>query len=230
MTPYGIRVTLPFVRFKRLANISAVPLACKDRSGYLIMLLLKNVARSNHVEGLCVVGSEEHPWHHRLSTLRRWPTGGPEGPVKLVTVQIRQLQEFSSIAKTEFYIAHRSSLVASLLEEQRPTKALKDAILADMSSNSPQFQMVVHPGPLLQLAKLGYTSSFTGGNILHVSCGAHKAAIQFYERADYDRAIRYWNDAYEFDCTAHGVLINIASAYERKGDRAAAVDDQLPGG
>ncbi|AKT41894.1 tetratricopeptide repeat protein [Chondromyces crocatus] len=53
--------------------------------------------------------------------------------------------------------------------------------------------------------------------------GAHKAAIQFYERADYDRAIRYWNDAYEFDCTAHGVLINIASAYERKGDRAAAV-------
>ncbi|EYF03476.1 tetratricopeptide repeat protein [Chondromyces apiculatus] len=54
--------------------------------------------------------------------------------------------------------------------------------------------------------------------------GAHKAAIQFYERADYDRAIRYWKDAYEFDCTAHGVLINIASAYERKGDRTAAIE------
>ena len=54
--------------------------------------------------------------------------------------------------------------------------------------------------------------------------GAHKAAIQFYERADYDRAIRYWKDAYEFDCTAHGVLINIASAYERKGDRASAIE------
>ena len=53
--------------------------------------------------------------------------------------------------------------------------------------------------------------------------GAHKAAIQFYERADYDRAIQYWRDAYEFDCTAHGVLINIASSYERKGDRASAI-------
>ena len=54
--------------------------------------------------------------------------------------------------------------------------------------------------------------------------GAHRAAIQFYERADYERAIQYWRDAYEFDCSAHGVLINIASAYEKKGDRQRAVD------
>ncbi|KYF68390.1 hypothetical protein BE11_30960 [Sorangium cellulosum] len=53
--------------------------------------------------------------------------------------------------------------------------------------------------------------------------GAHKAATQFYERADYDRAIQYWKDAYQLDCTAHGVLINIANAYEKKGDRAEAV-------
>lgn len=53
--------------------------------------------------------------------------------------------------------------------------------------------------------------------------GAHKAASQFYDRGDYDKAIRYWTDAYSFDCTAHGVLINIANAYEKKGDRAAAV-------
>jgi hypothetical protein len=53
--------------------------------------------------------------------------------------------------------------------------------------------------------------------------GAHKAATQFYERADYARAIQYWKDAYQFDCTAHGVLINIANAYEKKGDRAEAV-------
>lgn len=53
--------------------------------------------------------------------------------------------------------------------------------------------------------------------------GAHKAATQFYERADYDRAIQYWKDAYQLDCSAHGVLINIANAYEKKGDRAKAI-------
>jgi tetratricopeptide (TPR) repeat protein len=53
--------------------------------------------------------------------------------------------------------------------------------------------------------------------------GAHKAASQFYDRGDYDKAVRYWTDAYGFDCTAHGVLINIANAYEKKGDKQAAV-------
>jgi tetratricopeptide (TPR) repeat protein len=53
--------------------------------------------------------------------------------------------------------------------------------------------------------------------------GAHKAASQFYDRGDYEKAIRYWSDAYSFDCTAHGVLINIANAYEKQGDKAAAV-------
>lgn len=53
--------------------------------------------------------------------------------------------------------------------------------------------------------------------------GAHKAASQFYDRGDYDKAIRYWNDAYSFDCTAHSVLINISNAYEKKGDKPAAI-------
>jgi hypothetical protein len=53
--------------------------------------------------------------------------------------------------------------------------------------------------------------------------GAHRAATQFYDRGEYDRAIQYWRDAYAFDCTAHAVLINIANAYEKKGDKAAAV-------
>ena len=44
--------------------------------------------------------------------------------------------------------------------------------------------------------------------------GAHNAASRFYETGDYDRAIRSWRDAYDFDCTAHGELLNIASAYE----------------
>jgi hypothetical protein len=53
--------------------------------------------------------------------------------------------------------------------------------------------------------------------------GAHGAATRFYERGDYDRAIQYWRDAYSFDCTAHGVLINIANAYVKKGDKQAAI-------
>jgi hypothetical protein len=53
--------------------------------------------------------------------------------------------------------------------------------------------------------------------------GAHKAASQFYDRGDYDKAIRYWSDAYGFDCTANDLLINIANAYEKKAERRAAV-------
>jgi tetratricopeptide (TPR) repeat protein len=53
--------------------------------------------------------------------------------------------------------------------------------------------------------------------------GAHNAAAQFYERAEYEKAIRYWNDALAFDCTAVALLQNIANAYEKLGDRAATV-------
>lgn len=53
--------------------------------------------------------------------------------------------------------------------------------------------------------------------------GAHKAATQFYERGDYDKAVRYWNDALGFDCTASDLLLNIANAYEKEGDLRAAV-------
>src|SRR5687767_8574327 len=49
--------------------------------------------------------------------------------------------------------------------------------------------------------------------------GAHKAAAQWFEKADYDRAIQYWRDAYSLDCTKHALLLNIASAYEKKGDK-----------
>jgi tetratricopeptide (TPR) repeat protein len=52
--------------------------------------------------------------------------------------------------------------------------------------------------------------------------GAHKAATQFYDRGDYDKAVRYWNDALGFDCTANDLLINIGNAYEKQGDRVAA--------
>jgi tetratricopeptide (TPR) repeat protein len=53
--------------------------------------------------------------------------------------------------------------------------------------------------------------------------GAHKAAARFYERGAWDDAIRCWADAYNFDCTAHDILVNIANAQEKKGDRAGAL-------
>ncbi|HEY4122914.1 MAG TPA: hypothetical protein VGM56_33850 [Byssovorax sp.] len=58
---------------------------------------------------------------------------------------------------------------------------------------------------------------------LDAAKGAHKAATEFNERGDYDKAIQYWRDAYGFDCSAHALLINIANAYEKKGDKPSAI-------
>jgi len=53
--------------------------------------------------------------------------------------------------------------------------------------------------------------------------GAHQAAKQFYERAEYTRAIQYWRDVFNFDCNAVNTLLNIANAYEKLGDRQNAI-------
>lgn len=41
--------------------------------------------------------------------------------------------------------------------------------------------------------------------------------------SDYDKAISYFKDAYAIDCSVHGILPIIATAYERKGDKREAV-------
>lgn len=53
--------------------------------------------------------------------------------------------------------------------------------------------------------------------------GAHKAAKEFYESGAYQRAIRSWGDAYEFDCTKPEVFRNISNAYEKLADKPAAL-------
>jgi hypothetical protein len=53
--------------------------------------------------------------------------------------------------------------------------------------------------------------------------GAFKAGSGSYNEADYPKAILYWRDAYDRDCTAHLLLMNLANAFERMGDRKAAV-------
>ena len=46
---------------------------------------------------------------------------------------------------------------------------------------------------------------------------------QFLEESNYDKAIGYFDDAYSIDCSIHAILPIIATAYERKGDKAEAI-------
>jgi hypothetical protein len=54
--------------------------------------------------------------------------------------------------------------------------------------------------------------------------GAFDAGQGSFNEADYATAITYWRDAYRRDCTAHALLLNLARAYELKGDRSEAVN------
>ncbi|MBW2455589.1 MAG: hypothetical protein JRI68_13805, partial [Deltaproteobacteria bacterium] len=54
--------------------------------------------------------------------------------------------------------------------------------------------------------------------------GMHTAAKQFYDKARYDRALETWVDAYNFDCNAHMLLINIGNPYEKLGETAKAIE------
>jgi hypothetical protein len=46
---------------------------------------------------------------------------------------------------------------------------------------------------------------------------------QYLEESNYEKAISYFNDAYSIDCSVHGMLPIIATAYERKGDKPEAI-------
>jgi len=54
--------------------------------------------------------------------------------------------------------------------------------------------------------------------------GAFAAGQGSFNEADYSTAITYWRDAYRRDCSAHALLLNLARAYELKGDRPEAVN------
>jgi hypothetical protein len=53
--------------------------------------------------------------------------------------------------------------------------------------------------------------------------GAFQAGNASFDEADYPRAIVYWEDAYRRDCTAHGMLLNLARAYELNGNKPQAI-------
>jgi tetratricopeptide (TPR) repeat protein len=102
-----------------------------------------------------------------------------------------------------------------MLARMRPAGLVAAAVLVAAAAGSTLAQGEVPTYP--ECAKKASADD------LRAAKGAHEAASGFYDRADYDRAIRNWRDAYEFDCNAHRLLINIANAYEKKGDREAAV-------
>ena len=93
-----------------------------------------------------------------------------------MTVSIEQLKAFLFTGSTDSYIAHRPSVVASLLEQQQPPRVLNDVIVADMSSESPQFRMAIYPQSFAQFERLGYAISLTD-DILHVLFGEQEAAV-----------------------------------------------------
>ncbi len=53
--------------------------------------------------------------------------------------------------------------------------------------------------------------------------GAFQAGQAAFKEADYSRSILYWEDAYRRDCTAHPLLLNLATAYELSGNKAQAI-------
>src|SRR5262245_50497185 len=53
--------------------------------------------------------------------------------------------------------------------------------------------------------------------------GAFQAGKVSFDEADYSRAIEYWEDAFRRDCTANGLLQNLARAYELNGQKRQAV-------
>lgn len=52
---------------------------------------------------------------------------------------------------------------------------------------------------------------------------SHIIATSRFNLQDWDKAIEFWRQAYGLDCTAHAILVNIANAYEKKGDKRSAV-------
>ena len=84
----------------------------------------------------------------------------------------------------------------------------------------------VEPKPLVDArakARGDFPACASKGPNIEGARGAHKAAKEFFESGAYQRAIRSWGDAYEFDCTKPEVFRNISNAYEKLADKPSAL-------
>ncbi|HVZ33427.1 MAG TPA: tetratricopeptide repeat protein [Polyangiaceae bacterium] len=64
---------------------------------------------------------------------------------------------------------------------------------------------------------------------------AYRSGQTAFSEGDYERAVVLWTDAYSHDCTAHALLLNLATAQELSGHPERAIealqrfDERLPG-
>jgi hypothetical protein len=97
------------------------------------------------------------------------------------------------------------ALWASTVRAQEPVPA---APPAPRPPAPPRVEACATPGPTdTEAAKNAYRSGQTA-----------------FSEGDYERAATLWSDAYEHDCTAHALLLNLATAYELLGRPDRAVD------
>src|SRR5271170_4273843 len=81
--------------------------------------------------------------------------------------------------------------------------------------------------PALAQSSSGYPAACESAKVSKVDVDrAHTVFLSgkgFLDESNYDKAISYFKDAYSIDCSVHGILPIIATAYERKGDKAEAI-------
>jgi tetratricopeptide (TPR) repeat protein len=86
---------------------------------------------------------------------------------------------------------------------------------------------VAVPALAQQPASSGYPAPCDASKVTKADVDrAHQVFLSgkgFLDESNYDKAISYFKDAYSIDCSVHGILPIIATAYERKGDKASAI-------
>jgi tetratricopeptide (TPR) repeat protein len=86
---------------------------------------------------------------------------------------------------------------------------------------------MVAAGPALAQSPSSYPAACEASKVSKTDVErAHTVFLSgksFLDEANYDKAISYFKDAYSIDCSVHGILPIIATAYERKGDKGEAI-------
>jgi len=79
--------------------------------------------------------------------------------------------------------------------------------------------------PTQETAPVPYPACQAGPNsdAIVAARGAFDAGNAAFNEANYPRALLYWEDAYQRDCTAHAMLKNLARAYELDGQLMHAI-------
>ena len=141
---------------------------------------------------------------------------------------------------------HRGRLPLGGCRRSQSCGAVSPAAPARYSARRPRGRPLRSIKPMPSLAALLHVAAITGGLLLMSSAvladeypvctravtpedveaakGMHAAGKRYYAKGQFEQAIQSWRSAYDFDCTAHPLLINIGNAYEKLGNTAAAIE------